>query len=272
MTLKEFFEKEKIYEYSILPFSEVTVIDERRAGRMFEGRECRTVVPFLIPYLVRDGARTNISVYAHACDYHFYFTSLAQRLKEEFGDIAAACDVSPINEVECAVRAGLGSIGQNGLIINERYGTYVFVGEAFFSVPSTDPIFDGIARRDKGRFCRMCGACERACPTNAVCDKTKCVSFINQKKRLDEGDEDIIISSGSVWGCDICQMVCPANKNADETEIEFFREDRTPYLTEELIDSMVENGSFARRAYAWRGEAVVRRNIRLCQKQKNALQ
>ena len=266
MTLKEFFDKEKIYEHSILPFSEVTVIDERRAKRMFDERECQTVVPFLIPYLVRDGNKTNISVYAHSMDYHFYFTELAERLKVEFGNVASACDVSPINEVECAVKAGLGSIGKNGLIINERYGTYAFVGEVFFSIPMTDPLFDGIVRKDKGHFCLMCGACEKACPTGALCDKSKCVSFINQKKRLDDGDEEIIINSGSVWGCDVCQQVCPYNKKAEETEIAFFRENRTPYLTEELIDSMTEDGSFSRRAYAWRGEAVVRRNIKLCQK------
>lgn len=266
MTIKEFLENEKIYEYSILPFSEVTVIDGRRAGRMFDGKSCQTVVPFLIPYYVKESSQSNISVYAHARDYHFYFRQLSERLKTAFEGIATACDVSPINEVECAVKAGLGSIGKNGLLINERYGTYVFVAEIFFSVPDTHPVFEGIEKRNRGQFCLMCGACEKACPTQAICNKTKCISFINQKKRLDDGDDDIIVKSGSVWGCDICQKVCPANKNAEETQIEFFKTDRTPFLTEELLDSMINDNSFEQRAYAWRGEAVVRRNIRLCQK------
>lgn len=266
MTLKEFFEKEKIYEYSLLPFSDVTVIDQRKADRMFGDRVCLSVVPFLIPYYVSTEGESNISVYAHARDYHFYFKALSERLKECFGDVVTACDVSPINEVECAVRAGLGSIGKNGLLINPIYGTYVFVAEAFFSIPVSHPLFEGINIRDKGHFCLMCGACERACPTGALNDKTKCVSFINQKKRLDEGDEEIIKKSASVWGCDVCQKVCPYNKNAKETEIEFFKEKRTPYLTNELIDEMTKDGSFSERAYAWRGEAVVRRNIALCQK------
>lgn len=270
--LKDFFHAEKIYEYSILPFSEVTVIDPRRAERTFGGRECHTVVPFLIPYLVKSEERSNISVYAHAEDYHYYFKELSQRLKSHFGDLISACDTSPINEVECAVKAGLGSFGRNGLIINGRYGTYAFVGELFFSVPPSHPIFEGIERKETKALCLDCGACQKACPVDAICNKSRCISFINQKKRLDEGDEDTIIRSKSVWGCDICQQVCPMNKNAEETEIEFFRQNRTPYLTEELLDSMIEKGSFERRAYAWRGEAVVRRNIKLCQKQKNALQ
>ncbi len=272
MKLKDFFLKEKIYEYSILPFDEVTVIDERRAGRMFDGKGCQTVVPFLIPYFVKTREKSNISVYAHAEDYHFYFKELSERLTGCFENISAACDISPINEVECAVKAGLGSIGKNGLLINQKYGTYVFVAEVFFSVPYDHPVFEGIPKRDKGHFCLMCGACERACPTDAICDKTKCVSFINQKKRLDDGDDEIIVLSGSVWGCDVCQEVCPANKNAEETEIEFFKKNRTPYLTEELIDQMTEDNSFSRRAYAWRGESVVRRNIQLCQKNKNVPQ
>lgn len=272
VTLKDFFHSEKIYEYSILPFSEVTVIDLRRAERTFERKECQTVVPFLIPYLVKGEEKSNISVYAHSKDYHYYFKDLSQRLKDCFGDLISACDTSPINEVECAVKAGLGSFGKNGLIINGRYGTYAFVAELFFSVPPTHPIFDGIERKETKKLCLNCNACEKACPAKALCDKTRCISFINQKKRLDDGDKDIIMGSESVWGCDICQQVCPLNKNAEETEIEFFRQDRTPYLTEELLDSMLKDGSFQHRAYAWRGEAVVRRNIKLCKKQKNALQ
>lgn len=269
MTVKEFLENERIYEYSLIPFSEITVIDERKAGRMFDGKGCQTVVPFLIPYYKKSDEPSNISVYAHSRDYHFYFKELASRLNDTFGNVVAACDTSPINEVECAVKAGLGSIGKNGLLINERYGTYAFVAEVFFSLPMTDAIFEGIERKPRGSLCNMCGACERACPVNALSDKSKCISFINQKKRLDDGDEEIIIRSGSVWGCDICQSVCPANRAPEETEIPFFTENRTPFLTEELIDGMAD---FKERAYAWRGEEVVRRNIRLCQKSKNVPQ
>ena len=272
MKLKDFLEAEKIFEYSILPFSEAEIIDERRASRLFGEGECQTVVPFLIPYFVRSDEDSNISVYAHARDYHFYFKALSERLKETFGDVVSACDTSPINEVACAVRAGLGSIGKNGLIINRRYGSYAFVAEAFFSLPVDHPLFEGIERKDKGHFCLECGACERACPTSALSDKSRCVSFINQKKRLDEGDEEIIVKSGSVWGCDVCQSVCPMNKSAEETEISFFKEERTPYITLELLDEMIRDGSFSTRAYAWRGEAVIRRNAELCQKCKNALQ
>ncbi len=269
MTVKEFLENEKIYEYSILSASEVRIIDPRRWERLFGGGVPLTVVPFLIPYKTAWDGESNISVYAHARDYHYYFVSLIERAKAVFGDgVVAACDTSPVDEVALARDSGLGSFGKNGLMINERYGTYAFVAELFFSLPEDDPVFRGIEKRHEGQLCLGCDACVRACPTGAIQDKTRCISYINQKKKIDDGEEALIRASGSVWGCDICQSVCPMNKSADETEIPFFKEERHPYLTRELVDEVERTGEFEKRAYAWRGVEVVRRNLRICQEKK----
>ena len=217
-----------------------------------------------LSYYVKTEEKGNISRYAYARDYHFYFKELTERLEKEFPSVFRyACDSSPINEVEGAVKAGLGSIGKNGLLINKRYGSYVFVAEFFSKLDINDPLFNGLEQKERGQVCRGCNACKNACPMNAFLDKTKCVSFINQKKVLDKGDIEIIKSAPLVWGCDICQEACPENKKADETEIPFFYNDLTPTLTEEKLNALIESGEFEKRAYAWRGQKVIRRNIRL---------
>lgn len=264
MTLKDFFDKEKIYEVSLLLFEEAEITDERRKEKLLEGFNCQTVVAFLIPYLVKSDAKSNISKYAFAEDYHYYFKELCARLEEAFpNSFRYACDTSPINEVAAAVKSGLGSIGKNGLLINRRYGSYVFVAEFFSDLPINSPLFAGIEKRDKGHFCRECNACIKACPTNGITDKKRCVSFINQKKQLDENEIEVIKKSRMVWGCDICQDVCPENEKAEESEIEFFRTALTPYLDIEILETLVEEELFSKRAYAWRGEKTVRRNIDL---------
>ena len=264
MTLREFFEREKIYEYSYLGMIEAEITDERRAKRLFSDFDVKTVITFLIPYFVKTKEKANISRYAFAEDYHYYVKELSERLEKEFsGHFRVACDTSPINEVSAAVKSGLGSIGRHGLLINKRYGTYVFIAELFSDLSPESPVFKGITRKETGHICRECGKCEKACHTGGIEDKTRCVSFINQKKKLDDGDLDIIKASGLVWGCDVCQEACPENRDPEETEIEYFREKLTPYVTKKTLSELLENDTFSRRAYAWRGEKVMRRNIEI---------
>ena len=262
MTLREFFLSEGIEEFSILDYSETEKLSPDKANRILSG-ESRTVVPFLMPYLV-GGEKGNISIYARARDYHFYINELSKRLFDAFGDeFAVAGDTSPLNEVACAVRSGLGSIGRNGLLINEKYGSFVFLGEVFSTLPKDHPVFEGIERRNEGQFCLDCGRCERGCRWGGITDKSRCLSFINQKKRIDESEEEMIADSGIVWGCDDCQTVCPMNEGAKETPISFFRENRIPCLTTEIIEDTLKSGEFKRRAWAWRGEATVKRNAEI---------
>ena len=264
MTLKSFFKAEKIEEYAILDFKDVSVVDERRAKSLFKEETPVTVIPFLIPYKTPLKEELNISRYAVSKDYHLYFKQLSERLSSAFPSLFfSSCDTSPINEVEAAVKAGLGSIGRHGLLINKHYGSYVFIGEFFTSLPSSHTILEGIEKRIKGQNCLECGACERICPTGAVRDKTRCVSLINQKKKLDEGDEEIIRSTGIAWGCDVCQSVCPLNHRAEDSEIPFFKESLISLLDRKALEELINNGDFPSRAYSWRGENTIKRNIEI---------
>ena len=92
-----------------------------------------------------------------------------------------------------------------------------------------------------------------------------CLSAVTQKKgELTDDEREYILQYGSAWGCDICADVCLFSQKAAVTPIEFFYEDRTPYLTIETLQNMTDE-EFAQRAYAWRGKAVIERNLKLLQ-------
>jgi DNA-binding NarL/FixJ family response regulator/NAD-dependent dihydropyrimidine dehydrogenase PreA subunit len=123
------------------------------------------------------------------------------------------------------------------LILTPRYGTYVFLGEI---------VTDAIIPCEIGEIktCEGCMACKRACPANIV--KSDCLSALTQKKgTLTLEEQEKILRLGSVWGCDVCQAVCPHNKRALRegtiyTPIPFFAEQTIPHLTSEALNAMTE--------------------------------
>ena len=229
-----------------------------------------TAIMIAIPYFT-DGHKKNLSSYAVCRDYHGYFaelfSSIIPILKENYpnNNFAGFADDSPINERNAAAMAGLGVIGDNGMLITEKYSSYVFLGEIITDIKAhVDP--QPINR------CIGCGACKKACPMDKI---GACLSALTQKKgALSPAEEQAILKYGSAWGCDICQEVCPYTKNAIErgtiyTDIEYFKKDLIPYLSREDIDKMSDE-EFAKRAYSWRGRAVILRNLDLMENSKKS--
>lgn len=262
--INSFFEKEKIEYFSVLPYSLC-----RETAPEIMARESflpKSVIIFLVPYYT--GAGVNISRYAVSRDYHIAIREISSRLiallSEKFPESSfrAYGDHSPLDERHAAISAGLGILGENGLLINEKYGTYVFIADVV-----TDISPKALGAKDTPealRFCTRCGACKKACPTGILRGEgNDCLSFITQKKgELSKEEAALMREYNTAWGCDECQSVCPYNKNAKTTPVPFFYEERIENLTAEILSSM-SKAEFNSRAFAWRGRKTVERNLKI---------
>ncbi len=233
--------------------------------------QAKSVLFAAIPYLVRGEENANLASFARPRDYHAYAALLTEGcrcvLTERYPDVSVLgfADHSPYAEVRGAAMAGLGVIGDHGLLITEKYASYVFIFELVTSLSPEEMEKEGIPAGDCIlRTCEHCGACTRACPGGCTgSDRTRCLSAISQKKGELSGEEaELLRRSPYIWGCDICQDVCPHSAHAAETEIPYFRKERIPRLTENAISAMTEE-EYARRAFGWRKKEIMLRNLRL---------
>lgn len=247
--------------YGFSPFDAVKDSLIECAAKKRIPENAKTVISILFPYYLGEEfyEKSNVSRYAVSEDYHIITGKIINEIRHSLENaypgysFEAFVDNSPFPEVRLAVNAGLGVMGKNNLFINKDYGSWVFLGEIV-----TDKEFP--CSQKEVSFCDGCDKCVTACPGNALTGKElikeKCLSFLSQKKgELDEDTKRKIAATGCVWGCDICQKVCPHNKNAKITPIKEFFETASPTVTKE---TSIEN-----RAFAWRGKKVLDRNLDL---------
>lgn len=165
-----------------------------------------------------DPARGKISRYAWGDDYHDVMraklTELLAWIKAEdpAADGKICVDTTPMMDKAWAVRAGLGWLGKHSNLITTDVGSWVFIGEIILNVELD---YDTAAVPD---HCGSCTACIDACPTDAiiqpyVVDSHRCLSYATIELRDEELPRDIAENlNGWLYGCDICQDVCPWNR------------------------------------------------------------
>ena len=263
--LLNFLQKKNINLLGAVPLSACRVIRPYLLERA--NIQNGTVFVMAVPYFTTACEDTErcISAYAVPRDYHLFFEELYKELLPYLAEcfpanrFAAFADHSPISELHAAACAGLGVIGKNGLLLTERYGSYVFLGEII-----TNAALTSYAREIS--HCIDCKKCVNTCPVNLKIEG--CLSAITQKKgELSKNEITAIQKNHCAWGCDTCQEVCPYTVSAIKngtifTNIDFFKNDLDPVISTALINSMSDE-MFSQKAYSWRGKNVILRNLKI---------
>ncbi len=250
--IKNIFADLGITEVGFCAFSAVknALLECRAKARL--PKNAKTVILCLFPYKIKEQPPENLSRYAAVPDYHpivlNYLGRAAEIMRAAFPENRFECfaDNSPIPEVFAAATAGLGKKGENGLLINEKYGSFCFIGEIVSDLRlSCDNLF---------QKCSGCGKCKEVCPVGG--DQQKCLSAVSQKKgELDEREREQLFKNGILWGCDICAEICPENRGKLINPI--------PELEKGYRDGYHPDECPENRPYSWRGKGVIKRNFEI---------
>ena len=207
-----------------------------------------------------------LSRYARGKDYHLVLRERMERASEVLRarypgkrfDFYA--DVSPFPEVWAAARAGLGKLGQNGLLLTERAGSWVFLGFL-----ATDAPIPGTEQEIVS--CCGCGLCRRQCPGQALAlpfREERCLSAISQRRGALTPEEQTLLRENAIlWGCDRCQTVCPENRRASAQPLPEFMPLSLPEPGDFQQGDRAFRRAFRERAFTWRGVQPLRRNADL---------
>lgn len=198
---------------------------ERRSDPMLILPECRSILVLGTPYSKPQTVRVDetahktqrIAAYALGRDYHLALPGRLQALvtflEEQTGQPIPNrwyTDTGPILERELGMRAGLGWIGKNTCLINPRSGSTFFLAEILLEIdlPPDEPFVSD--------QCGSCTRCIEACPTDCILpdrtlDARRCISYLTIENKAEIPEELRPLLGNWVFGCDICQAVCPWN-------------------------------------------------------------
>jgi epoxyqueuosine reductase len=228
----------------------------------------KSVVSLLVNYYPDESTLSEtapkISRYAYGKDYHVVVKDklqiLLEELREQIGEVNGRCfvDSAPVLEKAWAAKSGLGWIGKNSNLINKQSGSYFFLAELIldleleYDLPVTD-------------YCGTCTRCIDACPTDAivkpnVVDGSRCISYftIELKENFPISPEMKGKFDDWVFGCDVCQEVCPWNRFAKphaessfkpSPEMQQLKKSEWKEITEEVFKKVFGSSAVKRAGY-----------------------
>lgn len=228
----------------------------------------RSVITLLMNYFPKEKQNPNapkVSKYAYGRDYHKIIRKklkhFLKTLREEIGDIQGRgfVDSAPVLERSWAQKSGLGWVGKNGNLLTRHSGSYFFIATL---ITDLELEYDDPFAKD---YCGSCRRCIEACPTGAIGEDKKingsqCISYytIELKEHLIPEEQKGKFQNW-MFGCDVCQEVCPWNRFAKPTEEEGFK----PYpevlnfttaeweaLTEETFNQIFQGSPIRRSKYS----------------------
>lgn len=224
----------------------------------------KSVVSLLYNYypakkILHQDNELKISKYAYGTDYHFVIKdklkSLLDALRQEIGDIDGRVfvDSAPVMDKAWAARSGAGWLGKHTNIINRKLGSFFFIAELIIDL-DLEP---DAPTKD---YCGTCTRCIDACPTDAivepyVVDGSKCISYLTIELKDKIPDEFAGKMDNWIFGCDVCQDVCPWNRFATphrepafepHPQLEYMKTSDWQELTEELFNELFKKSAVKR--------------------------
>ena len=246
-------------------------IIEKRVNPRLIMENAKSIIVCAFPYYVDEMEESNLSKYCYGEDYHIvakrYLQQICDFLEEEINNFEYKffVDNGPLVDRYLAYQSGIGYFGINNNIITDEYGSYIFIGYIVNN-------YEFYADNPLPKTCIKCNKCVKYCPGNAILgnfelNPRRCLSYITQKKDdLSEEEINLIKENKMVFGCDICQEVCPHNKGISITNIEEFKTNLITKLDYDEIND-ISNKEFKRRygnrAFSWRGKKIIQRNIEI---------
>ncbi|SDK69123.1 tRNA epoxyqueuosine(34) reductase QueG [Natronincola ferrireducens] len=216
-----------------------------------------------IPKFYGELART-----AWGRDYHYVLKEKLERIgdfiKEEREDFQykSFVDTGPLVDRHVAYRAGLGWYGYNSLLINETYGSWFFIGYMINNLAFQED------KPLENKSCLRCNLCIKHCPKGAIekpygFNAQHCISnLLQQKENIDEKDRKLL--GKNLYGCDICQGVCPHNRKVKQgSQNHFVPKDL--FVKPDLVELLNMSNKRFRETYGetsagWRGKKILQRN------------
>ena len=221
---------------------------------------------------IGDGEHFKIAKYAYGADYHDVLKNKMRQLLEliesQTGNLEGTrvfVDSAPVLERAWAVRCGLGFIGKNTTLIHPKKGSFFFIGHLFLPIELAE------TGKTLSNHCGHCTKCLDACPTGALespfhIDARKCISYLTIEYKGSLVGLDRNSFNGWMYGCDICQDVCPYNRfSLPNLEPQFqpseplkaMRENDWKNLTKADFDTLFKHSAVQRAGYEG-----LRRNIK----------